>query len=47
MLLRKEPRPGRSSDFDQNALQELVEYNPCKTTLELAPDRNTSQSVAT
>ena len=27
---RDEPRPGRSSDLDQDALNELVEWNLCK-----------------
>ena len=43
--LRDEPRPGRSSDLDQDALRELVECNPRKSTRELALDLNTSQST--
>ena len=29
---RNEPRPGRSSDLDQDTLRELVECNQCKST---------------
>ena len=40
--LRDEPRPGCSSDLDQNALRKLGE---CRGTQELAHDFNTSQST--
>ena len=32
MSLRHELRSGHSSDLDQDALSELVEYNPHKST---------------
>ena len=35
-------RPGYSLDFNQDALKELVECNPCKSTQELENDLNTS-----
>ena len=43
--LKDEPRPGCSLDLDRDALRELVEYNPRKSTRELALDLNTSQST--
>ena len=43
--LRDEPRLGHSSDCDQDALRELVEWNLRKSTWELALDLNTSQST--
>ena len=43
--LTDEPRPGRSSDFDAEALKSLVECNPHQSTLELADKLNTSQST--
>ena len=42
MSLRDEPRTGCLSDFNQDALRELVEHNPHKSTWELALDLNTS-----
>ena len=45
VLLRDKPRPGRSSDLDQDDFGELVECNPSKSTRELALDLNTSQSL--
>ena len=43
--LREKPRTGHSSDLDQESLRELVKYNPCKSTWELALDLNTCQST--
>ena len=43
--LKDEPRPGRSSDFDTEALKSLVECNACQSTRELADKLNTSQST--
>ena len=43
--LKDEQRPGRSSDFDDDALKALVEYNPRQSTQELADKLNTSQST--
>ena len=45
MSLWDEPRPGKLSDLDQDVLRGLVEYNPWKSTPELALDLNTSQSI--
>ena len=42
-----EPGPGRSLDLDQDALRELVEGNPRKSTKESVLDRNTFQSIST
>ena len=36
ILLRDEPRPGRSSDLSQDLIRELVECNQLKRTRELA-----------
>ena len=44
-VLRNEPRPGCSSDLDQDALRELVEYNLHKSRWESALDLNTSQTT--
>ena len=41
--LKDEPRPGRSSDFDAEALKSLVECNAHQSTLELAKKLNASQ----
>ena len=41
--MKDEPRPGRSSDFDDDALKVLVECNPCQSTQELANKLNMSQ----
>ena len=43
--LRDEPRPGNSSDLDQDSLRELLQCNQRKSTPELALDLNTSQST--
>ena len=43
--LKDEPRPGRSSDFDDDALKALLEYNPCQSTQELTDKLNMSQST--
>ena len=43
--LRNEPRLGRSSDHDQNALRELEECNPRKSSRELKLDFSTPQST--
>ena len=43
--LKDEPRPGRSLDFDAEALKSLVECNGRQSTLELADRLNTSQSA--
>ena len=43
--LKDEPRPGRSSDFDTEALKSLVECNACQNTRELADKLNTLQST--
>lgn len=43
--LKDEPRPGRSSGFDDEALKSLVESNPRQSTRELAKTLNTSQST--
>ena len=43
--LRDEFRPRRSSDLNQDSLRELVEYNPCKSTRELALNLNASLST--
>ena len=45
MSLRDEPRPGHSSDLDQDALRELVKCNPHKSILELSFDFNIPQST--
>ena len=44
-LTRDEPQPGRSLDFDGDALRGLVECNPRRCTRELALDLNTSKST--
>ena len=44
---RDEPRPGCSSDRNQNALRKLVECNVHKSTQKLALCLSTSQSAAT
>ena len=43
--LKDEPRPGRSSDFDAEAVKSLVECNARHSTRELADKLNTSQSA--
>lgn len=43
--MNDEPRPGRSSDFDDDALKALMECNPRQSTRELAVKLNTSQSI--
>ena len=43
--MKDEPRPGRSSDFDAEALKSLVECNARQSTRELADKLNTSQST--
>ena len=45
MSLKNEPRPGRSSDFDDDVLKSLVKCSPCQSTRELADKLNTSQST--
>ena len=45
MSLKDERRPGRSSDLDEDALRELLESNPRKSTRELALVLNASQST--
>ena len=45
MSLRDEPRPVRSLDLDENALRELVECSPHKSTRELTLDIKTSKST--
>ena len=45
MSSREEPRPWSSSYLDQDALREMVECNPHKSTWELALDLNISQST--
>ena len=45
MSLKDEPRPGRSLDFDAEALKSLVECNARQSTRELADKLNTSQSA--
>ena len=45
--LKDDPRPGYSSDFDQDALTELMEYIPYKGPWEFVLGRNTSQSAVT
>ena len=40
-----EPRPGCSSNLNQDALKELMECNPRKSTRELALDLNTSEAT--
>ena len=42
--LKDEPRPGRSSDFDAEALKSLVEWNARQSTRKSADKLNTSQS---
>ena len=41
-LLNDKPRPGRSSEFDAEALKSLVECNARQSTRELADKLNTS-----
>ena len=43
--LKDEPTPGRSSEFDAEALKSLVECNARQSTRELADKLNTSQST--
>ena len=43
--LRNKRRPGRYSDLDEDALKEMVERSPRKSTRELALDLSTSQST--
>ena len=43
--LRDEPRPGPSSNYDEDALRELEGCNPWKSTWELTVDFNNSQSI--
>ena len=43
--LKDKPRPGRSSDFDDDAFKALVEYNPRQSTRKLADKLNTSHSA--
>ena len=43
--LKDEPRPGRSSNFDAEALKSLVECNARQSTRELAGKLNASQST--
>ena len=43
--LKDEPRPGCSSDFDDDALKTLVKCNAHQSTRELADKLNTSQST--
>ena len=43
--LRNEPRPGHSSDLNQNALRKLVECIPHKSMQEIALDHYTSPST--
>ena len=43
--LKDEPRPGCSSDFDDDALKALVKCSPCQSTWKLADKLNTSQST--
>ena len=43
--LRHDPRPGRSSHLDPDALRKVTECNPHKSTQEFALDLNTSQST--
>ena len=41
-LLNDKPRPGRSSEFDAEALKSLVECNARQSTRELSDTLNTS-----
>ena len=41
--LKDVPRPGRTSDFNAEALKSLVECNACQSTQELADKLNMSQ----
>ena len=43
--LKDESRPGRSSEFDAEALKSLVECNARQSTRKLADNLNTSQST--
>ena len=43
--MKDEPKPGQSSDFDDDALKELVECKPRQGTRELADKIDTSQSA--
>ena len=43
--MKDEPRLGRSSDFDAEAVKSLVECNARQSTQELADKLNTSQST--
>ena len=43
--MKDESRSGCSSDFDDDGLKALVEYNPRQSTRELADKLNTSQST--
>ena len=47
MWLRDEPRPGCSSDLNQDPLREFMKCNPHKSTWEQVFDLDTSQSTAT
>ena len=45
MSLKDEPKPGRSSGFDAEALKSLLECNAHQSTQELADKLNASQST--